>query len=720
MSKSEFQNIKDFTRILGLENKTDGTRFIYKKIFDRNDPCKPDGYYYANGVTFILDAKSENKDFTGQLENYMQKEKNENFVGFKYSRNEFECYINGVFQDNELIPNKYDYYLEKYFKNIIKTNEKIVSDSAKKLANLFRDSGINKQMNVPFIGAVMLCLKKSTHEELPRIFNAENTKNLLHQISEKIDEIISDNDPPERKEKKVYISKKVLNDGSLIKADLVDVQNIIEEISTIYNFINIADKTGHDTMNSFLKIFRKWNSVDSQEKGEVFTPDHIAQLMYKLINCSKNDIILDPTCGSGTFLTNALINMINETNDYEERKIIKENKIWGIEKDDFNATLAGINMMLHGDGASHIYCVDCFKKLPRWNGQYNKVLMNPPFSQRKNPELKFVKATLDNMKTDGLLATILPNNCFIGSKKNVKKFRKQILQKHTLLKIVRLPKQLFYPTNVATSIAVFKAGKRHNINNDVENYRFLDDGFILIKHRGRFDVNYENKIKDFWNQKPILKKISWDNNWLVRQELDYQKLTKDDFIKTKFEFCQFLLDAAPYKKEALHLMKVLENKNNFACSNKPLYTEKWKEFNFTEIFDVKKCIGYKTLDLEEGNIPYVARKGSNNGVTEYCNNKERYSGNSFTIHHEWTENYTPFYQPFDFITDGMIYRFVPIDNNSNINVFNGLFIVTVLKNIEAELKSDRKCGLTSIKIKLPSNDGKPDWKYMEKYIKNEL
>lgn len=165
----------------------------------------------------------------------------------------------------------------------------------------------------------------------------------------------------------------------------------------------------------------------------------------------------------------------------------------------------------------------------------------------------------------------------------------------------------------------------------------------------------------------------------------------------------------------------MENDNSFSCSNKPLNTDAWVDFEFTKIFDVIKCKGYKTFDLEEGLTPYVARKGSNNGITEYCSNNDKiYKGNSFTIHHEWSDTYTPFYQPFDFITDGMIYQFKPKDVNVKINVFNALFIVIVLKNIEAELKSDKKCGLSSIKIKLPAKDGKPDWEYMKKYIKNEL
>ena len=50
-------------------------------------------------------------------------------------------------------------------------------------------------------------------------------------------------------------------------------------------------------MNSFLKVFRKWNSVNANEKGEVFTPNHIARLMYDLCEISNENVVLDPTCG---------------------------------------------------------------------------------------------------------------------------------------------------------------------------------------------------------------------------------------------------------------------------------------------------------------------------------------------------------------------------------------------------------------------------------------
>lgn len=156
--KSEFEIVAEFSAKLGLKNQTDGSLFIYKNNTQEKKSTKPDGYYYYEGITFILDAKSENSKFTGQLNDYMALESNTNFIGFEYNDIDFRCYVNGKLKNDEKILQDKDYYRNKYFPQKI-NNELIVNNSAKKLANLFRNSGIDKQMNVPFIGAVILCMK---------------------------------------------------------------------------------------------------------------------------------------------------------------------------------------------------------------------------------------------------------------------------------------------------------------------------------------------------------------------------------------------------------------------------------------------------------------------------------------------------------------------------------------------------------------------------------
>jgi hypothetical protein len=248
MHINEMTVVNDFSNILGLKNQTDGTLFIYQKNKDEPQSTKPDGYYFKDGVTFILDAKASNQKFKGQLEDYMYLEKNPYFVGFKYSNKKFECYINGKLVEIETKIQKADYYIDKYFP-IRETNVNMVEQSAKKLANMFRDSGMNKQMNVPFIGAVMLCIKYDKE-----IIN-NTTSGILRLIKEGISEVISDT-PLARKEKKEFL-KQTLDDATLKRCEFHELLNIMNEISTVYNFVNVSNKKGHDTMNSFLRIFRK-------------------------------------------------------------------------------------------------------------------------------------------------------------------------------------------------------------------------------------------------------------------------------------------------------------------------------------------------------------------------------------------------------------------------------------------------------------------------------
>ncbi|EJG3309683.1 hypothetical protein M9122_001490 [Campylobacter upsaliensis] len=54
--ESEFEVVRAFSHILGLPNKTDGSLFIYKG--EKGKSKKPDGYYFYDGITFILDAKA--------------------------------------------------------------------------------------------------------------------------------------------------------------------------------------------------------------------------------------------------------------------------------------------------------------------------------------------------------------------------------------------------------------------------------------------------------------------------------------------------------------------------------------------------------------------------------------------------------------------------------------------------------------------------------------
>lgn len=704
----EYNVIQKFENILGLKSITDGTIVFYHGDKAKGKPNKPDGYYFLDGVVFILDAKAINKKFSGQLESYLQLDPHENKVGFKYNGKDFECWINNKKIESELEPKNASYYKNKYFKNVSKQNlPEYVEINAKKLADMFRDAGIDKQKNVPFIGAVMLAIKFSDEKIIQN-----NTKQTLQNLRYIISTHISDQ-PVNLFEKREYINE-CLSDKSLQKCKFEDLCEIIQVIEQTYNFINIEKYEGHDIMNQFLKIFRHWNSANANEQGEVFTPDHIAQLMYRLIDCSKNDIILDPTCGSGTFLTNSLINMWNECKSEEEKIEIKQNHLIGFENKIFNVTLAGINMMLHGDGASQIWFDDCFKLLPKFKSYYNKVLMNPPFSQ-KIPELKFVYETLNNMKDGGLVASILPVSSAIGQK--FKELRKILLEKHHLLKIITLPSNLFQPNaGTNTCIMVFKAHEKHI--NPIEQYDFSDDGFVMAKHIGRIDINNKCKTDNFFKQEPKFKNITYKNNWLLDKKINWYQITKLDFMKTKLDF--MLINKSLYDEV---LNNCGELKININVSNKQFNFKNWKEGKVSDILErIKglKSISNRIRTFFEGNMPVITNTALNNGIGKLLNINDKkfiHDGNCLSY---GAKGGKFFYQKYPWASTDHVHMFI----NKNLNEWNQMFICTLLNKI-IEIKggwgTSLESNILNETIMYPVNKyGLPDWEYMEKYIKNKL
>ena len=727
MANFESQIIEEFTNILGLKNQTDGTLFIYKKPKDiKHISLKPDGYYFKDGVTFILDAKRKNKQFIGQLEDYLTLEKNPNNVGFKYNGNDFSCYINGKLNVSEKTPMNADYYIAKYFRNKKTTLPEIVSNFAKSLAKNFRNARIDKQKNVPFIGAVMLCLKfcDSFDDEIM----SETSASILRNMRIAIDKYIPCKSL-NKKQKKEFL-KTILDDRSLNNVEYQRLISIISDITTIYNFINIEDSIGHDTMNSFLKVFRKWNSVDAKEKGEIFTPDHIAQFMYKLANCSKDNYILDPTCGSGTFLVIAMFNMIKECkNKIEMINDVKNNQLIGIDDKPFNTTLAGINMMLHGDGSSNIFECDCFRKLPELKNTYDRALMNPPFSQDDN-ELKFVYETLENMQEGGICSAIVPVSsilsCTESKKGKIKpdlKYKRLILQRHNLLSVIRLPKKLFHGNaSVQTAIITIQAHKKYNGKTWRKN--LLDDGYIECRNVGRIDFYSDKAFNDFENQKSNIVNLSPEDDWPLFENINYLPIQKLDFMRQKLDFMLNSIDVTDM---------IIENEgtldlSSIKVSNKTLDFNKWKSFKIIDLFKIEKGKDKSDENNPEnknGKIPLIIASAIHNGVGYYIKKaKKIFCKNCITLVNQGDgASGIAKAHSTDFAATSSIY----VLTNPNLSPDINIFISTVMSKLHNLFDYTYSMTLERIKklsIILPAiqtgNKIEPDWKYMEKYIKNEL
>jgi type I restriction-modification system DNA methylase subunit len=111
--------------------------------------------------------------------------------------------------------------------------------------------------------------------------------------------------------------------------------------------------------------------------------------------------------------------------------------------------------------------------------------MNPPFALKREDEQEFtfVDHALDQMMDAGLLLCVLPISVMYASGRELA-WRKQPLEKNSVLTVISFPNDLFYPqASVEPVIIVLKKGLPQEESEQTLFVRITDDGFIKLKKR---------------------------------------------------------------------------------------------------------------------------------------------------------------------------------------------------------------------------------------------
>ena len=94
--------------------------------------------------------------------------------------------------------------------------------------------------------------------------------------------------------------------------------------------------------------------------GQFFTPETAVIATVELAGPEPSDTVLDPACGTARFLIHAIDVMLaqaaataSESKEEVERRI-REERLLGTDIDPWVATIARMNMHLHGDGKSNV------------------------------------------------------------------------------------------------------------------------------------------------------------------------------------------------------------------------------------------------------------------------------------------------------------------------------------------------------------------------------
>ncbi|HNC52270.1 MAG TPA: N-6 DNA methylase, partial [Accumulibacter sp.] len=105
-----------------------------------------------------------------------------------------------------------------------------------------------------------------------------------------------------------------------------------------------------------------------KKKGQFFTPRHVVEMCVRMLNPTRSEYVMDPSCGSGGFLLHAM-DWCYPARNNEQRELRKHKYaakyLWGIDFEQRAAKTSRALMLIAGDGHTNIFGPDVSSLDPR-------------------------------------------------------------------------------------------------------------------------------------------------------------------------------------------------------------------------------------------------------------------------------------------------------------------------------------------------------------------
>ncbi len=326
--------------------------------------------------------------------------------------------------------------------------------------------------------------------------------------------------------------------GLLIKTIFTDTYNYMKDgtlIRKVFNKINEINFNKKDDRHAFGDLYEKIlkDLQNAGNAGEFYTPRPLTKFIVEMTAPKLGDKVLDPACGTGGFLAEALEFMRREVKTTDDEKKLHTN-IHGTELKSLPHMLAVTNMILHGvEDPSTILRGDMLSRPYIDYGPKDRVdviLANPPFGAKvvEGTEMNFpsqfrTKETADLflvlfvhlLKDGGRAGIVLPDGSLFGE--GVKsKIKEHLLTECNLHTIVRLPPGVFNPyAGVNTNLLFFTKGEP---TKEVWYYQMqLPTGLRAYTKTKPIQDREFDVVKEWWNNREN-PPAGGDNAWKISIE----------------------------------------------------------------------------------------------------------------------------------------------------------------------------------------------------------
>ena len=254
------------------------------------------------------------------------------------------------------------------------------------------------------------------------------------------------------------------------------LRDVIDKVNGIH--FNSSEEI-HTLSRLYETMLREMRDA-AGDSGEFYTPRPVVQFMVEVTNPQLGEQVLDPACGTGGFLVEAMNHLAKQCHTVEQQTTLQNSTIYGGEAKPLPYLLVQMNLLLHGLESPKIDPENSLRNPLREIGDKDRVeliLTNPPFGgeeergilgnfpedmQTTETALLFLQLIMRKLKRPGeasecggRAAVVVPNGMLFADGV-AGRIKESMLQNFNLHTIVRLPEGLFAPyTDIPANLIFF-------------------------------------------------------------------------------------------------------------------------------------------------------------------------------------------------------------------------------------------------------------------------
>ena len=508
-----------------------------------------------DSIYIIVECKKKNRrDGRSQLEDYLRFSKA--YIGVWFNGNE-RIYLQKIEKDGRIlfeeIPNipRYGERLEdigKFKRKDLRPAENL-KPTFRTIRNYLAANAVGITRDEVFASQIINLIFCKIYDE--RFTKPDDTVKFRAGLKEKDEKIL------ERILKLFDRVKHQYSDVIEISDSIILDAKCIKYIVGELQLYSLKDSS-RDAVGEAFEIFIGPSLKGAQ--GQFFTPRNVVNMVIRMIDPGVDEKILDPACGSGGFLVEALRyvwSKLEETGaeyDWPDTEIEAEKQrvaiknFRGIDKDSFLSKVAKAYLAILGDGRGGVHCENSLDSFDNWSpktiedirpGTFDIIVTNPPFGKKLSidtteilglyvlghkwteqdggfskgelmdkqpPQLLFIERCFQMLRDGGRMGIVLLESIF-----GMPKYQyvvNYIQSKAKILAVVTLPEDLFQPhTHAKCCVLICQKYEKGETFETCSDYDVFMSDVKWCGHDSRGNVTYtvnENGEKVILDEIPLV------------------------------------------------------------------------------------------------------------------------------------------------------------------------------------------------------------------------